>query len=51
MNVRNARLSRFAMMACCALMLITIATFFVAGGAVSGLNGNLAAFAPTADKR
>jgi hypothetical protein len=51
MNVRNSRLSRFAMMACCALMIIPIATFFVAGGTVLALNGNLAAFAPTADER
>lgn len=46
MNIRNSRSSRFAVMTCCAVMLIPIAMFFVAGGTVSGLNGNLAVFAP-----
>jgi hypothetical protein len=34
------------MMACCAAMLTPIVTYFVAGGTASGLNENLAVFAP-----
>lgn len=46
MNTGNYRLSRFAMMACCAVMLVPIATFFIAGGTVSGLTEDLVVFAP-----
>lgn len=46
MNTGNSRLSRFAMMACCAVMLVPIATFFIAGRTVSGLTENLVVFAP-----
>ncbi|SMX49733.1 DUF2933 domain-containing protein [Maliponia aquimaris] len=40
------RLMHYGMMACCALMLLPIAGYFVAGGTLSGLWGNAAAFAP-----
>lgn len=46
MNIENSRLSRFAMAACCAVMLLPIAAFFIAGGTTSGLTENLAVFAP-----
>lgn len=35
-----------AMMACCVVMLLPIAGYFVAGGTLSGVGANLATFAP-----
>lgn len=35
-----------AMMACCAVMLLPVAGYFLAGGGLSGLGGNLFVFAP-----
>lgn len=35
-----------AMIACCFIMLIPIAGYFLASGALSGFSGNLVAFAP-----
>ncbi len=35
-----------AMMACCVIMLLPVGFYFLSGGGVSGLGGNLAAFAP-----
>lgn len=40
------RLMHYGMMACCAVMLLPIAGYFVAGGTLAGLWGNVAAFAP-----
>jgi hypothetical protein len=36
------------MAVCCAVMLLPVAGFFVAGGTVAGLMGNLGVFAPIA---
>ena len=36
------------MAVCCAVMLIPVAGFFVAGGTIAGLGSNLAVFAPIA---
>ena len=36
----------FAMMACCVIMLLPIAGYFLAGGALGGLGSNLLTFAP-----
>lgn len=36
------------MAACCAIMLVPVAGFFIAGGTVAGLGGNLLVFAPIA---
>ena len=37
---------KIGMMACCVVMFIPILFYFVAGGALAGVTGNLAAFAP-----
>jgi len=42
----NSKPMHIAMMACCVVMLLPIAGYFVAGGSLSGLGGNLATFAP-----
>lgn len=36
------------MAACCAIMLLPVAGFFIAGGTIAGLMGNLGVFAPIA---
>ena len=40
------RLMHYGMMACCAVMLLPVAGFFLAGGTLAGMWGNAAAFAP-----
>lgn len=47
-NPGRNRLLRYGMMACCAVMLVPVAAFFVAGGSVSGLWANAGVFAPLA---
>lgn len=42
------RLVRYGMMACCVVMLIPVAAFFVAGGTVYGLWADAGIFAPLA---
>jgi hypothetical protein len=38
----------YGMMACCAVMLLPVAVFFLAGGSIAGLWSNVALFAPIA---
>ena len=40
------RLMHYGMMACCVVMLLPVAGFFLAGGTLAGMWGNAAAFAP-----
>ena len=47
-NPVRKRLMRYGMMACCAVMLLPVAAFFVAGGSVSGHWANAGVFAPLA---
>ncbi|MBW4983510.1 DUF2933 domain-containing protein [Mameliella sp. CS4] len=47
-NPGRNRFLRYGMMACCAVMLVPVAAFFVAGGSVSGLWANAGVFAPLA---
>ena len=47
-NPRGNKLMRYGMMACCAVMLVPVAAFFVGGGRVSGLWANADVFAPLA---
>lgn len=44
----NGQFMKYAMIACCAVMLLPVATFFLAGGAISGLWENAGVFAPLA---
>lgn len=46
MKTNSSRFTRFGMTACCAIMLLPVAAFFIAGGTASGLAENLAVFAP-----
>ena len=39
------RLMHYGMMACCVVMLLPVAGFFLAGGALAGIWGNAAVFA------
>lgn len=51
-NENNAKkglgLMHAGMAVCCAVMLIPVAGFFIAGGTLAGLTNNLAVFAPIA---
>ncbi|MHA6326561.1 DUF2933 domain-containing protein [Roseivivax sp. CAU 1753] len=40
------RLMHYGMMACCIVMLLPVAGFFLAGGTLAGMWSNAAAFAP-----
>ncbi|WP_238367857.1 DUF2933 domain-containing protein [Mesobacterium pallidum] len=40
------RFMHYGMMACCAVMLLPIVGYLIAGGSLAGLWGNAAAFAP-----
>jgi len=42
----QSRLMHFGMMVCCAVMLLSLAGFFVAGGSIAGLWSNVSVFAP-----
>lgn len=42
------KVMKFGMIACCAVMVLPIVAFFAAGGALGGVTGNIAAFAPLA---
>jgi len=42
----HSKLMHYGMMACCAVMLLPVAGFFIAGGTVAGLWSNSAAFLP-----
>lgn len=42
----SAKLMHFGMMACCAIMLLPVAAYFVGGGSLGGLLGNGALFLP-----
>ena len=45
---QSGKLMHYGMMICCTLMLLPIATFFLAGGTIAGLWTNLGLFAPIA---
>ena len=45
-NLQGKKLMRYGMMACCAVMLVPIGAFFVAGGNASGLWANAEVCAP-----
>jgi len=42
----QSRLMHFGMMVCCAVMLLPLAGFFLAGGTIAGLWSNASVFAP-----
>ncbi len=42
----GGKLAKYGMWACCAIMLIPVAGFFLAGGAGAGMSQTLTAFAP-----
>lgn len=42
----GTKIMNIAMMACCVVMLLPIAGYFLAGGTLNGASANLAAFAP-----
>lgn len=42
----STKLMHYGMMACCAIMLLPVAGYFVAGGTIGGVWGNAAAFLP-----
>ena len=42
----SSKLMHYGMMACCAVMLLPVAGYFVAGGRVAGLLTNTGVFAP-----
>jgi hypothetical protein len=44
----SSKLMQYGMMACCAVMLFPVAAFFIAGGTIAGLWGNVGLFAPLA---
>ncbi len=44
----GSNLMRFGMMACCAVMLLPVAAFLLAGGTIAGMLSNLGLFAPIA---
>jgi hypothetical protein len=43
-----SKLMHYGMMACCAVMLLPVATFLFAGGTIAGMWNNLGLFAPIA---
>lgn len=45
-TINQMGLMRLGMMACCAIMLVPVGAFFLAGGTIAGLGSNLAFFAP-----
>lgn len=42
----QAKLMKYGMIACCSIMLLPVAGFFIAGGTIGGLWSNSAAFLP-----
>lgn len=42
----HSKLMQYGMMACCAVMLLPVAGFLLAGGTIGGLWGNALVFAP-----
>lgn len=44
--LKKLTLIHFGMMACCAVMLLPVGAFFLAGGSLTGLGSNLSFFAP-----
>lgn len=44
----QSKLMHYGMMTCCAVMLVSVAGFFLAGGTVAGHSGNAGVFAPLA---
>jgi len=44
----SSKLMHYGMMVCCAVMLLPVAAFFVAGGTIAGLWTNVGLFAPIA---
>lgn len=44
----SSKLMHYGMVVCCAVMLLPIAAFFVAGGTIAGLWTNVGLFAPIA---
>lgn len=42
----GSKLMHFGMMACCAVMLLPVAAFLLAGGTIAGMWNNLGLFAP-----
>lgn len=44
----SSKLMHYGMMVCCAVMLLPVAAFFIAGGTIAGLWTNVGLFAPIA---
>ena len=42
----SSKLMHYGMMVCCAVMLLPVAAFFLAGGSIAGLWSNVGLFAP-----
>lgn len=42
----TSKVMRYGMMACCTVMLLPVAGFFIAGGSIAGLWSNIAVLAP-----
>lgn len=45
-TINQMGLMRLGMMACCAIMLVPVGAFFLAGGTIAGLGSNLAFLLP-----
>lgn len=44
----SSKIMHYGMMVCCAVMLLPVAAFFIAGGSIAGLWSNVGLFAPIA---
>ena len=44
----SSKIMHYGMMVCCAVMLVPVAAFFLAGGSIAGLWNNVGLFAPIA---
>ena len=44
----SSKIMHYVMMVCCAVMLVPVAAFFLAGGSIAGLWNNVGLFAPIA---
>ena len=44
----SSKLMHYGMIACCSVMLLPVAGFFIAGGTIAGLWSNISVFAPLA---
>ena len=47
-STRQSKVMHYGMMVCCAVMVLPVAAFFLAGGSIAGLGSNFGLFAPIA---